>query len=342
MKNRALKWLIWAIIIVGLLIIPMVFGIVKINTFVELAISAVLAVSLNLLLNSGLMSFGHSLFFGTGAYAIALALLHIGELPLIPIIIFGGLASAFLALILSPLLVRVKGTALIMLTLAFAQLMYVVCLKFREVTKGEDGLTGFPIPRLNIPGIGSFDMENPIYFYYFAVATVALCIWTMWFITKTPFGRIMVGLRDDQERVAHLGYWVPGSKAVVFITSAFFAGIAGALFALFQAVVAVDSVLHIMVAFAPLMAILIGGAGTFIGPILGSAILLLIEELAVTYTEQIEIVTGLVFVVVVLYAPRGVMGFYNSLMDKWLERSLRLAGKDTTEANIQEAKETTI
>lgn len=339
MNKTIAKWIFWLVTILILLFIPMVFGIVKVNTFVELAIAAMFAVSLNMLLASGLMSFGHSLFYGMGAYSMALALLHLGELPLIPVILLGGFASALVALVLSPLLVRVTGSALIMLTLALSQLMYVVCLKFREVTRGEDGLVGFPIPPLKIPGIGSFDMEDPTYFYYFAIAVVALCIWVMWFITKTPFGRVMVGLRNDQERVAHLGYWVPGSKAIVFAISAFFAGIAGALFGIFQAVVSADSVLHVMVSFTPLMAILIGGAGTFIGPILGSAVLLVVEELAVTYTEQVELFSGLVFVLVVLYAPRGIMGFYNKYRDKWIERTLRIeeqkAPPDVT-ANTQE------
>jgi len=337
-KTKA-KWIFWLVVILVGLLIPHVLGIVKTNMVVELAIAAMFAVSLNLLLGSGLMSFGHSLFYGTGAYATALALLHLGELPLIPVIIFGGLASALVALILSPLLVRVTGTALIMLTLALSQLMYVVCLKFREVTKGEDGLTGFPIPRLNIPGIGSLDMEDPTIFYYFTMVVVAICIWLMWFLTKTPFGQIMVGMRDDQERVEHLGFWVPGSKTIVFFISAFFAGVAGALFGLFQAVVAVDSVLHILVSFTPLMAILIGGAGTFIGPILGSAILLLVEELAVTYTEQIELASGLVFILVVLYAPRGAMGLYNKLKDKRTERTLRLEAANADPDGAAEAQE---
>ena len=339
MTKTHAKWIFRILVIFIALMVPHVLGIVKTNMVVEFAIAAMFAVSLNLLLGSGLMSFGHSLFFGTGAYATALALLHLGELPLIPVIIFGGLMSAILALILSPLLVRVTGTALIMLTLAFSQLMYVVCLKFREVTKGEDGLAGFPIPRLRIPFIDSFDMEDSTVFYYFAVVAIAICIWLMWFLTKTPFGQIMAGMRNDQERVEHLGFWVPGSKALVFFISAFFAGIAGALFGLFQAVVAVDSVLHVLVSFTPLMAILIGGAGTFIGPILGSAILLLVEELAVTYTDQVELASGLVFILVVMYAPQGAMGFYNKLKDKWTERRLRQGTEGTAADEVIEAQE---
>ena len=182
-------------------------------------------------------------------------------------------------------------------------------------------------------------MEDPTNFYYFAITAIALCIWIMWFITKTPFGQLMVALRNDQERVEHLGFWVPCSKAIIFAISAFFAGMAGAIFGLFQAVVSAESVLHVMVSFTPLMAILIGGAGTFIGPILGAGILLGIEEIAVTYTEQMELASGLVFVLVVLYAPKGIMGFYNKLVDKWEERSLRLAAENPVLDDGAKAKE---
>ena len=310
MRKSSLKLIFWAIVAATLLMIPWVFGIVKTNTFVELAMSAMFAVSLNLLISSGLFSFGHALYFGTGAYACALILLHLEGFPLIPVILLAGMAAGLLALILSPILARVTGTAHIMLTLAFAQLMYVICLKFREVTNGEDGLLGYTIPPLRIPGIVSFDMENTTHFYYFAMTVIAVCIWAMRFVTKTPFGCVMVGLRDDPERIDHLGFRVPIAKAVVMVISGFFAGIAGSLFALFQVVVAVDSVLHLFVSFAPIMAIFVGGVGTFVGPIIGSAAILLVEELAVTYTERIELISGLLFIFIVMLAPRGIIGLY--------------------------------
>jgi branched-chain amino acid transport system permease protein len=97
------------------------------------------------------------MFFGTGAYATALALTHIQGFPLLPAVLVGGLAGGLLALILSPLLVRVSGTAFAMLTLAFGQLIFIVALKYREVTGGEDGIGGYPIPPLNIPGVVSID-----------------------------------------------------------------------------------------------------------------------------------------------------------------------------------------
>jgi branched-chain amino acid transport system permease protein len=306
------------------LLVPAVLGVVRANMVVELAISALFAVSLNLLLSyTGLFSLGHALFFGTGAYATALALRHVEGLGLLSAILAGALAAGLVALICCPLLVRVSGTAFTMLTLAFGQLMYVVCLKFREVTGGEDGIAGFPVPPLEIPGVFSLDMTVPAHFYYFALLVCAAGIWLMWFLTRTPFGSVMTGIRDNPERVGYLGYKVAQSKAVVFIISGCFAGIAGSVFALFHNLVSTDGVLHLMVSFIPLVAILVGGIGSFAGPILGSGILLLIEEWSVRLTDRVELVTGLIFVLVVLLAPKGVVGLSRSFGKRWHQRQHR-------------------
>jgi branched-chain amino acid transport system permease protein len=315
-QKRAAAWLV---LFAALVLFPQVFGVVQTNMVVEFAIAAMFAVSLNLLLSfTGLFSMGHALFFGAGAYTTALALKHIEGLGLLTALVMGGLAAGAVAGICCPLLVRVSGTAFAMLTLAFGQLMYVVCLKYREVTGGEDGIAGFPVPPLNILGVASVDMAPPDNFYYFAVSVLGASAWLMWFLTKTPFGSLMVSIRDNRERVGYLGFKVPQTKAVVFVISGAFAGIAGSVFALFQNVVSTDGVVHILVSFTPLMAILIGGIGSFSGPIVGAGILLLLEDWSAEFTDRWELVTGLVFVLVILYAPRGMVGLWRRLRERWL------------------------
>ncbi|MBU2547842.1 MAG: branched-chain amino acid ABC transporter permease [Proteobacteria bacterium] len=322
MSAKLKSIIIWAVVLVGLAIIPQVFGIVKTNTVVELGISAMFAVSLNLLLSfTGLLSFGHALFFGAGAYATALLLQNVNGFPLVPAVLAGGLAAAVIAAICSPLLVRVSGTAFAMLTMAFGQLMFVLCLKFREITGGEDGIAGFPIPPFKIPFLLSVDMTVPSNFYYFAISVLGLSILAMWFLTKTPFGSLMVGIRDNADRVDYLGFKLAPTKAIIFLISGFFAGIAGSIFALFQNVVSTDGVLHILVSFTPLMAVLVGGIGTFFGPILGSAVLLFVEEMSMAYTERVELVAGLVFVGIVLFLPGGFMYIYVQIKAKLAARS---------------------
>jgi branched-chain amino acid transport system permease protein len=311
---------LWILSFAGLAIIvayPHLFGIYYTNFFVKFAIFALYAVSFNLLLGyMGVLSFGHAMFFGTGAYSTALALTHISNLPLIPALFIGGLSGGLLALILCPLLVRVSGTAFAMLTLAFGQLLFVFALKFRDITGGEDGIGGYPTPSLNIPGIVSIDMLDQTNFYYFAVTVIVLSMWMMWFYTKTPFGSLLVGIRDNADRVDYMGFRLPQTRAVNLIVSGTFAGIAGGLYALFQNLVSTVGILDIHSSFYPIMMTCIGGTGNFIGPVLGSAILHILEDLTFRFTERVDLVTGLLFILVVLFAPMGLAGIFSSIRER--------------------------
>ena len=319
--------LLWALCFLGLAIIavyPHLFGIYYTNFFVKFAIFALYAISFNLLLGyMGVLSFGHAIFFGTGAYATALALTHINELPLIPALLIGGLSGGLLALILSPLLIRVSGTAFAMITLAFGQLLFVFALKFREITGGEDGIGGYPTPSLNIPGIVSIDMLDQTNFYYFAITVIAVSIWMMWFYTRTPFGSLLVGIRDNADRVDYMGFRLPQTRAVNLIVSSTFAGIAGGLYALFQNLVSTVGVLDIHTSFYPIMMAYIGGIANFFGPILGAGILHILEDVTFRFTERIDLVNGLVFILVVLFAPLGIVGIFSSIRERYFARAVK-------------------
>jgi len=272
---------------------------------------------LNLLLGfSGLLSFGHAMFFGAGAYTTALLLSHIDGLPFLGAVLIGGLAAGLFALCISPLLVRVGGASFAMMTLAFGQLMYVFCLKFRNITGGEDGIAGFPIPALTIPGILSVDMTASSNFYFFTLAIVALALFLLWFFTKTPLGCVMVGIRDNAMRVAYLGYRVPQTKAVIFIISGIFAGLAGSIYTVFNNLVSPDDALSLNMSIYPVMMAFIGGTGSFFGPMVGAGILQVIDELATRYTERIELVNGIIFISAVLYAPLGAVGIIRKIKEK--------------------------
>jgi branched-chain amino acid transport system permease protein len=312
MTPTAPRWIGGSLALAGLLAYPYLFGIYFTNVFVTFGIFALYAVSFNLLLGfTGLLSFGHAMFFGAGGYGTALALTHIKGLPLFPALVSGVAAAVGLALLLAPLMVRVSGTAFSMLHLAFAQLMYVLALKLRGITGGEDGIGGFPIPPFRIPGLVSIDMKNPSSFYYFAAAVLGLSVFVLWFITKTPFGSVIVGVRDNPKRVAYLGFRVPNIKAVVYLLSAGFAGVAGSLFALFQNLISADA-LHVSNSFVPVSTTMIGGIGSFFGPILGAAIFGVISELTSRYTERVDLVVGLILILVIMYAPLGFMGFVDA------------------------------
>jgi len=315
---KAIGIFLGLLFVVFLTLAPKVLGIVNTGILTNLIIWTVLAVSLNMLLSyTGLLSFGHAIFFAAGAYATAIMLTNFDNLSLWLVLISGGVAAGLVALILSPMLVRARDTAFTMLTLAFGQLMFVICLKFRELTGGEDGLAAFPIPSLKLPMGVSLDLTDYLVFYYFALILMSTCIMLMWFITKTPFGNLMIGIRDNQNRIAFLGYNVPLTKALIFVFSAFFAGIAGSTFALYQNVVSTDGVANLRVSFLPLMAILIGGIGTFSGPMIGMLLLLLLEQTVARFTSHVEFVSGLVFIFFILYLPGGLAWYWRVLVNIW-------------------------
>ena len=315
--KKALKWILWIALGAALILYPKTMGIYYTNFFVAFAVMAVFAESINIELGyTRLLNFGHAMFFGMGDYGTALALQHIPGMPLLGAVGAGMFLAALLALILCPLIVRVSGTAFAMLHIAFSMLLYMLALKLRGITGGEDGVGGFPTPPFNIPGIISIDMKNPLNFYYFALVVLGISLWLMWYLTKTPFGQIMVGIRDNPKRINYLGYKVPESKALVYIIGGAFAGVAGSIYALFQNLISVDA-FTILNSFEPVLMTMIGGIGTFPGPILGAAFFQVLQEVARHYTDRVELVVGLMLVLTVMFAPMGFMGTYRTLKAKW-------------------------
>lgn len=317
MMNKTTKIMLWLIAILVLAFIPKLFGVYYTNMMVTFAIFSVFALSLNMLLGyTGLLSFGHAMFFGFGGYGTALALKHIAGIGLFGAIGIGLLAAVGLALILCPLVVRVSGTAFAMLHLAFGQLMYILALKLYRVTGGEDGIANFPVPGIFTESLKA----SPEHFYYMAMVILGLAAWLMWFITKTPFGQIQVGIRDNAKRIDYLGYKVPQSKAVIYTLSAFFAGLAGSIYGLFHNLVSADGSLGILMSFSPIVSVMIGGMGSFFGPILGVAVFQLVDELILRYTESTELVMGIILIAVVMFMPMGFMGLINLLKMKMKAR----------------------
>ena len=315
--KKTINIILWLVLIVFLAFFPQMFGVYYTNMVVTFAIFSVFAISLNMLLGyTGLLSFGHAMFFGMGGYGTALALKHISGLGVLPAIGIGILAAVVLAVILCPLVVRVSGTAFAMLHLAFGQLLYVLALKLYGITGGEDGIGNFPVPGLITENLKA----SPEHFYYLAMIILGICTWLMWFLTKTPFGQIQVGIRDNAKRIDYLGYKVPQSKAVVYTLSALFAGVAGSLYGLFHNLVSADGSLGVMMSFSPIVSAMIGGMGSFFGPMLGVAIFQLVDELILRYTESTELVMGVILILVVMFMPMGFVGLINVLKFKIMTR----------------------
>ena len=222
--NKKTKSVLWIAGALFLLIYPKLFGIYYANIVVTFAVYALYASSLNLLLGyTGLLSFGHAMYFGTGAYGTALALTHIPGLPLIPAVLVGFLASVVLALCIAPLVVRVGGNAFAMMHMAFGQLMFVLALKLRDVTGGEDGIQAVPRGFL----FGVIDLWQDINLYYVVLTIFFIGMLVIYRIIHSPFGQVLKAIRENEARAISLGYNVNRYKLMVFVMSATLAGLAG-------------------------------------------------------------------------------------------------------------------
>jgi branched-chain amino acid transport system permease protein len=299
------------IILVLLAILPLVLSELQLNMAVEIAFFALFAVSYNLLLGyGGVLSFGHAAYFGTGAYFMVFALKYIAGMPLLVAILIGGLGGGIAAITAGFFCVRLSGAYFALLTLAFNQLFYAVALKWRSLTGGDDGI-GLERPDIHIPMLGKLDMFSTASVFYVTVVVVLLCLAALWFFLRTPYGNTVACVKDNEERAKFIGYNTFLSRLTLFTMAGFFAGIAGALFALFEEFVSLDAI-GLPMSTEVLFMTFIGGTGSFWGPILGAGVFIYFTEWVSGITEHWEFFLGLLFVLLILYANRGLIGLVPS------------------------------
>jgi branched-chain amino acid transport system permease protein len=263
---------------------------------------ALFALAVDILLGfTGLLSFGHAAFWGTSAYVAGLIALHSG-LPFPVAVLGGALAAAVVAVPIGWLSVRRTGIYFAMVTLAFAQLVYFVANQWRGATGGENGLQGIPRDFFGV------DLSDPFFFYYAGLPIVLLGMWFAWRIVRSPFGRVLVAVRDNPARARALGYPVDRYKLVAFVLSAALSGLAGGLFAIGHGFVSLEEVYWTTSGQAVMMVVL-GGIGTLWGGAIGAFLIVELNDyLATAGFEETGIVTGTVFALTVLIFRRGIWG----------------------------------
>ncbi|NUP50755.1 MAG: branched-chain amino acid ABC transporter permease, partial [Catenulispora sp.] len=229
------------------------------------------AVAIDLMLGyAGLLSFGHAAFWGGAGYASGLIALHTG-VPFPVAVAFGAVFAMAIAVPIGLLAIRRTGIYFAMVTLAFAQTLYFLANKWRDLTGGENGLQG--VPR-SMPG---FDITEPFSFYYAVLPIVALALWFAWRVVRSPFGRVLVAVRDDPERARALGYPVDRYKLMVFVMSAGLTGLGGGLFTLAHGFVSLDALYWTTSGQGVLMTVL-GGIGTLWGPLVGAGAVVRLQD----------------------------------------------------------------
>jgi branched-chain amino acid transport system permease protein len=284
---------------------------------IEGMIFSVFALSLNLLVGyTGLPSLGHAAYFAAGAYTAGLMAVHITSnffACAVSGVVAGGVMSAAFGL----LALRASGVYFLMITLALAQIAWGVAFSWRDVTGGDDGLRGVVRPTLGIPGI---DLSGTRAFYFFTLFAFMAVAILMHLLLRSPFGRSLNGIQERDARMNALGYNVWLHKYIVFIISGGFAGFAGVLFVQYKGFVSPEAASIVMSAEVMLMVIL-GGAGTLAGPVIGAFIIILLSNVISAYTTHWTFILGALYAVVMLVAPDGIVGELRAAL-----RRRRMAG----------------
>lgn len=273
---------------------------------VNVLVYGLLAVGYNLLFGyTGLLSFGHAAFFGTGAYVTGIAIGQFG-LPWFAALLLGVAIGGALAFVIGLLSIRTRGIYFSMVTLALSQLVYYTALQASSWTGGENGLRGFTVAKLDILG-WSIDFLDPVKKYYVLMVFAAAALWLVSRILNSPFGAVIEAIRENETRARACGYDVERSKLIAFTLSGLICALAGTLFALHLAIVPLD-ILHYHSSGIIVMMTLLGGAGSFFGPFVGALAFLLMEDVVSLWTSHWQIVVGTVFILFVLFLPKGIWG----------------------------------
>ncbi len=274
---------------------------------------AIFACAFNLLFGfTGLLSFGHAAFFGSAAYATGWAVRALGVTPEVGIVC-GVAFGALLGLGVGLVAIRRQGIYFAMITLALAQMIYFVCLQ-APVTHGEDGLQGVPRGRL----FGLLPLDNDLAMYYFVLAVFVLVFVFIRRVVHSPFGQILKAIRENEPRAISLGYTVDRYKLLAFVLSAALAGLAGSLKTLVLGFASLSDV-HWQTSGEVILMTLLGGLGTFLGPLVGAGVVIALQDtLADRVGSWVTVIIGAIFVVCVLLFRRGIVGEYVA----WRERRL--------------------
>jgi branched-chain amino acid transport system permease protein len=253
----------------------------------------------------GLLSFGHAALFGTGAYLCGIAIVHFA-LPWYAAIAVGILASLMMAAVMGVLAIRTRGIYFAMVTMALSQCVYYLFYQAVDWTGGENGLRGINVRTIDLFGF-KLDFINPLVRYYVIAAFVILAFFVLSRILASPFGAVIEAVRENETRARASGYDVTLTRLITFVLSGGFCGLAGALEALHLSIVPIE-ILHYDTSGIVVMIALLGGMGTFFGPMIGAAAFLLLENLVSLWTVHWQLIVGAIFMACVLFFPAGIWG----------------------------------
>ena len=303
---RILAWIVPAALL--LLVAPFVIDPFQTLTLTYGLIAAIGALGFNLLLGyTGLLSFGHSAFFGGGAYTVAFLVKYL-KIASMELFLAGSLlVSAVISALFGFVCVRYTRIFFGILTLALSQVLWSLVFKFFWVTGGTDGLR---VPTPTLLGMAPTDDKMDFLahrYYYYVLAVFALCVFLMWVIVHSPFGKALQAIRDNETRAEFIGIRIRRYRLIAFVISGIFTGVAGALWAPLNGLASPDVLVWTFSGEIVFMTVL-GGFRTFVGPIVGAIAFTYLKTYAVGFTVYWQLLLGTVLVVLVLALPTGIMG----------------------------------
>jgi ABC-type branched-subunit amino acid transport system permease subunit len=317
MSNRhaVIYWLGFSAVIALLILAPLVLPEFWRRFVTEILIWGLLAMSSDILIGyAGMISFGHSAFFGLGMYGAAAALLMVRPPNLWLAIVYGLIGAGAVALFVAYFSTRLRDIYFAITTLIFSQIFYVIIFTWTEVTGGENGLT-FSRPAFAIPGLFSVPFTSAT-LHWFVLAVVTGSYLLLRRITRSPFGMVLQSIRENEARTRAIGYPVERYKIVAVMLSGLFAGLAGVLYAIQNRFAAPDFVYFLVSGEAVIFNVM-GGMGTLVGPIAGAGFFLLLREVfSRFFTEFYLIPVGVIFIAMVIFMPQGLLGFAR----RWLNQ----------------------
>lgn len=315
LSHSAIFWIGFCVVIAVLAAAPLVLPEFWRRFLTEILIWGLLAMSCDILIGyTGMVSFGHSAFFGLGIYGAAAALLSTNPPNLWLAFLFGLVAAAAVAAFVAYFATRLRDIYFAITTLIFSQIFYVIIFTWTEVTGGENGLT-FRRPALAVPGLFSVPFTSET-LHWFVLGVVTLSYLVLRRITQSPFGMVLQSIRENEGRTRAIGYSIERYKIVAVMLSGLFAGLAGVLYAIQNRFAAPDFVFFLVSGEVVIFNVM-GGIGTLVGPIVGAAFFLLLREgFSRFFTEYYLIPVGVIFIVMVIFLPQGLLGFMRRSLNR--------------------------
>ena len=296
-------------------LVPAVADRFWVNVIAEILIWSLFASSVNLLFGYvGLLSFGQALFFGFGMYGVAIGVekLGLGFWPALGLGVAAPVAMAFIAGIFA---VRLTWHYFAIITVVFSLIFYFLALTLKPLTGGDDGIS-FAMPPTFRFGGTEWGFANESFQYFFILFTVALCLYAVRRLLASPLGKAFMAIRDNDVRASLIGLNVYWLRLVAFVIAGFLAGLSGALFAFFGRYASATYMFYHVSGEAVVWTI-VGGAGTLFGPLVGTSLFILIREVVSTHWQHHSLIVGAVAILIVIYAPRGVVGVWRDLLERF-------------------------